>query len=114
MRESVRVSWSGVQTTGDCSVLLIRFSRKLLHMPAVADHDRLAGQGGGREGRQVYCQLRYVFQGGELAVHGVRSEEHTSELQSRPHLVCRLLLEKKKKKNKRNKKRKKNINVKQT
>src|SRR5690554_7457052 len=30
-----------------------------------------------------------------------RSEEHTSELQSRPHLVCRLLLEKKKKKKKR-------------
>src|SRR5690554_7075590 len=27
---------------------------------------------------------------------GERSEEHTSELQSRPHLVCRLLLEKKK------------------
>src|SRR3989442_11946024 len=27
---------------------------------------------------------------------GTRSEEHTSELQSRPHLVCRLLLEKKK------------------
>src|SRR5436305_3580774 len=32
-----------------------------------------------------YCQI-------------VRSEEHTSELQSRPHLVCRLLLEKKKNK----------------
>src|SRR2546422_5445476 len=31
-----------------------------------------------------------------------RSEEHTSELQSRLHLVCRLLLEKKKKKNKKN------------
>src|SRR5438552_9484949 len=29
-----------------------------------------------------------------------RSEEHTSELQSPDHLVCRLLLEKKKKKNK--------------
>src|SRR5690554_1091661 len=28
----------------------------------------------------------------------MRSEEHTSELQSRPHLVCRLLLEKKKQK----------------
>src|SRR5207253_10230652 len=27
---------------------------------------------------------------------GIRSEEHTSELQSRGHLVCRLLLEKKK------------------
>src|SRR3989442_9983231 len=30
------------------------------------------------------------------ARRGRRSEEHTSELQSRPHLVCRLLLEKKK------------------
>src|SRR3989442_8626744 len=33
-----------------------------------------------------------------LLVERNRSEEHTSELQSRPHLVCRLLLEKKKKK----------------
>src|SRR5436305_9142410 len=44
--------------------------------------------------------------GGDLAALGggveerlegfeLRSEEHTSELQSRPHLVCRLLLEKK-------------------
>src|SRR5690625_5312080 len=30
--------------------------------------------------------------------YGTRSEEHTSELQSRGHLVCRLLLEKKKNK----------------
>src|SRR5436305_6792473 len=30
------------------------------------------------------------------ALDRTRSEEHTSELQSRPHLVCRLLLEKKK------------------
>src|SRR5690554_7780720 len=36
--------------------------------------------------------------GAVLAVGSSRSEEHTSELQSRPHLVCRLLLEKKKKK----------------
>src|SRR5690554_2784560 len=34
------------------------------------------------------------------AAKNFRSEEHTSELQSRPHLVCRLLLEKKKKKKK--------------
>src|SRR5690554_7543136 len=36
-------------------------------------------------------------QGSALADLGdtARSEEHTSELQSRPHLVCRLLLEKK-------------------
>src|SRR5690625_6697036 len=33
-----------------------------------------------------------------LTMHPQRSEEHTSELQSRGHLVCRLLLEKKKKK----------------
>src|SRR2546422_2695745 len=35
--------------------------------------------------------------GGFLAIASKRSEEHTSELQSRLHLVCRLLLEKKKK-----------------
>src|SRR5690554_2804974 len=44
---------------------------------------------------------------------GFRSEEHTSELQSRPHLVCRLLLEKKKKK-KINKKQKKKKTIKNT
>src|SRR2546422_5661407 len=32
-----------------------------------------------------------------LVTFSIRSEEHTSELQSRLHLVCRLLLEKKKK-----------------
>src|SRR5690349_22145525 len=37
------------------------------------------------------------------AVLDERSEEHTSELQSRRDLVCRLLLEKKKKKKKKNK-----------
>src|SRR5437762_12888242 len=45
-----------------------------------------------------------------LAVHGesivMRSEEHTSELQSPMYLVCRLLLEKKKKKKKKNETRK--------
>src|SRR5690554_4596105 len=38
---------------------------------------------------------------GNVNINGTRterSEEHTSELQSRPHLVCRLLLEKKKNK----------------
>src|SRR5258707_8348784 len=38
----------------------------------------------------------YNFHGGEK--RSPRSEEHTSELQSRQYLVCRLLLEKKKKK----------------
>src|SRR5687768_18460909 len=40
-------------------------------------------------------QIRFIDIGGPD-----RSEEHTSELQSRLHLVCRLLLEKKKKKKK--------------
>src|SRR3712207_7658479 len=38
-----------------------------------------------------------------VALAGGRSEEHTSELQSRQYLVCRLLLEKKKKKTYNNK-----------
>src|SRR5258707_4558908 len=36
--------------------------------------------------------------GDHAGCHEARSEEHTSELQSRQYLVCRLLLEKKKKK----------------
>src|SRR3712207_8539141 len=38
---------------------------------------------------------------GAVSIGHVRSEEHTSELQSRQYLVCRLLLEKKRLKNKR-------------
>src|SRR5690554_6229467 len=50
---------------------------------------------------QLQCKsfnFTYV-NGGNSFESALRSEEHTSELQSRPHLVCRLLLEKKKKKN---------------
>src|SRR2546422_8564527 len=39
-----------------------------------------------------------ILSWGYFCRHSKRSEEHTSELQSRLHLVCRLLLEKKKKK----------------
>src|SRR5687767_15665380 len=39
-----------------------------------------------------------VERGGRVKLRVVRSEEHTSELQSLAYLVCRLLLEKKKKK----------------
>src|SRR3990172_12250064 len=46
----------------------------------------------GRLGRQLPADLG-VARG---HMEAVRSEEHTSELQSRLHLVCRLLLEKKK------------------
>src|SRR5687768_17994703 len=49
--------------------------------------------------------------GGTVRVNGEerRSEEHTSELQSRLHLVCRLLLEKKKKKKQQTSANKENI-----
>src|SRR3989449_8289977 len=48
-------------------------------------------QGGGAAARELGARphQRVRLRG------GVRSEEHTSELQSRLHLVCRLLLEKK-------------------
>src|SRR3989442_8425023 len=47
--------------------------------------------------RIPYCQdTGFVVCFVELGQDVHRSEEHTSELQSRPHLVCRLLLEKKK------------------
>src|SRR5690625_7361181 len=43
---------------------------------------------------RMKASVREVVAGSTAGV--VRSEEHTSELQSRGHLVCRLLLEKKK------------------
>src|SRR5207302_11497084 len=46
-----------------------------------------------------------IAQAMQAQLRKVRSEEHTSELQSRENLVCRLLLEKKKKKNKRKNKK---------
>src|SRR2546422_2962353 len=53
-------------------------------------------RGGRRQRRGRSAQRRAVR--GEVRRGCDRSEEHTSELQSRLHLVCRLLLEKKKKK----------------
>src|SRR5436305_8165373 len=45
--------------------------------------------------RNTASQRDKAYVGPRPTVHRRRSEEHTSELQSRPHLVCRLLLEKK-------------------
>src|SRR2546427_6811828 len=45
----------------------------------------------------LHHDLRIVLLGEGREVADVRSEEHTSELQSQSNLVCRLLLEKKKK-----------------
>src|SRR3989442_8489160 len=52
-----------------------------------------------------------IVGGRQRGLHEARSEEHTSELQSRPHLVCRLLLEKKKKYNASNEAAKVRVNT---
>src|SRR5439155_22568459 len=62
-------------------------------------HSRPAGTGLERDTRRVRLHFRELcFSRPQGVVRSSwRSEEHTSELQSRGHLVCRLLLEKKKK-----------------
>src|SRR3712207_7645196 len=82
------------------------FPYTTLFRSAHADHGvvalpRLARLGGDvREGRRCAHQGRGGGDGQEGAeaqrATAERSEEHTSELQSRQYLVCRLLLEKKK------------------
>src|SRR5438067_3515332 len=55
-----------------------------------------------RRGRALFCMERKAAWSNKCLTRRktIRSEEHTSELQSRFDLVCRLLLEKKKKKKK--------------
>src|SRR5690554_7602541 len=65
------------------------------------DHDTFLARLGAEQRRQDELRARLRQEEEEGKSRG-RSEEHTSELQSRPHLVCRLLLEKKKKKRTRN------------
>src|SRR5690606_40531952 len=61
---------------------------------------RFGGGDGAGDGvpalRAVVAEHDQVLQAGDAREAAVRSEEHTSELQSRENLVCRLLLEKKK------------------
>src|SRR5690625_6927194 len=62
----------------------------------VMDRGRVVADGSGTEIAAVVSGRVLTLRGVSAERIAARSEEHTSELQSRGHLVCRLLLEKKK------------------
>src|SRR2546422_7529292 len=78
-------------------------SKQVLHEAGIpvalavfAPNSRAAVQAAEKAGFPVVMKVVSPDVAHKSDVGGVRSEEHTSELQSRLHLVCRLLLEKKK------------------
>src|SRR5689334_24595596 len=75
-----------------CSAVAQRIVAALVERPLASDR----GDSVGREDLRAQDFRRQIA---HAARRDVRSEEHTSELQSQFHLVCRLLLEKKKKEN---------------
>src|SRR5688572_14142409 len=108
--------WTGV---GDVVVILVMFhdcmflvcpvttrTASTTDSPVVLDRDRR----GLTRSESFYPSGQPVFHGATLNQNAstvlLRSEEHTSELQSQSNLVCRLLLEKKKKKKKKKNKNK--------
>src|SRR5438445_10009620 len=87
LRRDVRVAFGLIAHERDPAVLHDRHVR--VHLGLV---HLLAAHGD--------AALVEALDAGRATEHRHRSEEHTSELQSRQYLVCRLLLEKKKKKKK--------------
>src|SRR3989442_11016479 len=69
----------------------VRLGEEYVHVPGHPSRHGVDGE------PDVDAALREgIVELADLVLRLRRSEEHTSELQSRPHLVCRLLLEKKK------------------
>src|SRR5438105_6457817 len=77
---------------------LRRMSGRVSRLGSVCTGALLLATSGLLEGRRATTHWAYLPELKKSVGHGVRSEEHTSELQSRVDLVCRLLLEKKKSK----------------
>src|SRR5438552_6958157 len=70
----------------------------LFRSPCLREHE--IGRDDGHRGRDSRLAWQRFIEDAVDESTKLRSEEHTSELQSPDHLVCRLLLEKKKKKKK--------------
>src|SRR5690554_7271413 len=91
---------TGIYTLSLHDALPISVGVSLLEeaVPALLGLVGHVGEAGGLAGEHLLADEAVIDQvEGELQHPLSRSEEHTSELQSRPHLVCRPLLEKKKK-----------------
>src|SRR2546422_2857963 len=69
---------------------------RTIHCPGVDAASTVASVSGSVAEPDSNLPARMRQPAGAVIVRSMRSEEHTSELQSRLHLVCRLLLEKKK------------------
>src|SRR5690554_7600851 len=78
-------------TTGQYAIFIKIYAQSNEHLKRIL-HDKLQSIPG-ISSTETIISLDESFKR-QLPIE--RSEEHTSELQSRPHLVCRLLLEKKK------------------
>src|SRR2546422_5149906 len=81
----------------------VRIGRSLLPAPVKEAAKRFLRRGGATLLRSAAFRFLDPLESPRTRAMAERSEEHTSELQSRLHLVCRLLLEKKKKNSKINK-----------
>src|SRR5690554_26835 len=100
--EALIIWWLLHQLPNQRSRLVLLFSGTYALMVWLIAADALVRQSLGR-GLNLYLEVGLLDSAWHLlrtnlGIPGavLRSEEHTSELQSRPHLVCRLLLEKKK------------------
>src|SRR5438094_2491681 len=89
-RSAVRLSFFFFNDTATTEIYTLSLHDALPILPVPGRNAR----------RRTQPAARPDVAGGEAAARRVRSEEHTSELQSPYDLVCRLLLEKKKKKKK--------------
>src|SRR5690554_7585021 len=82
---------------------VINDNRELIYNSMTPTNSHLGAKSILNQIKELFINLSkdHKLEGLAISTTGViddeRSEEHTSELQSRPHLVCRLLLEKKKK-----------------